>query len=108
VASFSTWMYSIIRNECRKLVRRMRGQGQSAGLGTVILDYHSTPELHSDLAAAIQSLPDKYRDAILLRDFHEHSIIEIAEQTRISRAAAKSRVHRGREMIREYLIDYGE
>lgn len=108
VASFSTWMYSIIRNECRKFLRRMRGQGQPAELNTVILAYHSTPDLHSDLAAAIQSLPDKYREAILLRDFQEYTISEIAEQTRISRAAAKSRIHRGREMIREYLIDYGE
>lgn len=106
VASFSAWMYSIIRNECRKLIRRMRGQAQPADLSTVVLSYRSTPGLHSDLAAAIQSLPDKYREVILLRDFHEYTISEIAEQARLSRAATKSRIHRGREMIREYLVDY--
>lgn len=106
IGSFSSWMFSIVRHECRRLIRKVRRQTDPIDAGTQFLVYHSTPELHSDLADAIQSLPDKYRDAIVLRDFHEYSIQEMAEQTRLTRAAVKSRIHRGREMIREYLIDY--
>lgn len=56
-----------------------------------------------DLVEAIQSLPEKYRKAIILRDFEEYSIIEISHALRLIRAAVKSRIHRGRQMIREYL-----
>ena len=41
-----------------------------------------TPGLRVDLAAAIESLPDKYREAIVLRDFEEYSITEMAETLR--------------------------
>jgi RNA polymerase sigma factor (sigma-70 family) len=57
------------------------------------------------LAAAIHSLPDKYRTVIVLRDIRELSIEEIANELGFSRAAVKSRIHRGRRMIREYLDD---
>lgn len=106
ITSFSGWLFSIIRNECRRLLRKGRRENELTDVNTASFAYQSTPDLRSDLAAAIQSLPEKYREAILLRDFQEYSISEIAQHTRLSRAAVKSRIHRGREMIREYLIDY--
>lgn len=68
-----------------------------------VFAYYAHPDLRSDLAAAIQSLPGKYREAIILRDFEEYSISEIAQSLRLTRGATKSRIHRGRQMIREYL-----
>ena len=41
---------------------------------------------------------------ILLRDFAEMSIAEISEKLGLSVPAAKSRLHRARQMAREYLI----
>lgn len=70
-----------------------------------VFAYYSTPDLHSDLAAAIQSLPVKYRDAIILRDLEEFSVAEMAMTLRLTREAVKSRIHRGRQMAREYLHD---
>lgn len=70
-----------------------------------VFAYREHLSLRSDLAAAIHSLPPKYREAILLRDVQELSIDEIAQQLKLTRAAAKSRIHRGRTMVREYLTD---
>lgn len=105
VGSFGAWMFSIVRRECQRLMRRMRGQVALPDDDHRIFAYYTRPDLRVDLAAAIQSLPDKYREAIVLRDFEENTITEIAEALRLTRAAVKSRIHRGREMIREYLRD---
>ncbi|TAN02431.1 MAG: RNA polymerase sigma factor [Rhodanobacteraceae bacterium] len=105
VTSYSAWLFSIVRRECRRLMRRIRGQVELPADDHPIFAYYTTPGLHADLAAAIQSLPDKYREAIVLRDFEEYSIAEIANDLRLTREAVKSRIHRGRVMIREYLQD---
>ncbi|MGH8148028.1 MAG: RNA polymerase sigma factor [Rhodanobacteraceae bacterium] len=105
VSSYSAWLFSIVRRECRRLMRRMRGRTELPAEDHRIFAYYTTPGLRIDLAAAIQSLPDQYREAIVLRDFEEYSITEMANALRLSRAAVKSRIHRGREMIREYLAD---
>lgn len=83
----------------------MRGEVELPDADNRIFAYYTRPDLQSDLAAAIQSLPGKYREAIVLRDFEENSITEIAKDLRITREATKSRIHRGRQMIREYLQD---
>ena len=67
--------------------------------------FRPEPELREDLIAAIHSLPDRYREVIVLRDLREFSIGEIAIELRLSREAVKSRIHRARLMIREYLED---
>lgn len=105
VSSYTAWLFSIVRRECQRLMRRTRGQVPLPDTDHAIFAYYTRPDLRMDLAAAIQSLPDKYREAIVLRDFEEYSITEIAETSRLTRAAVKSRIHRGREMIREYLSD---
>ncbi len=105
VGSYTAWVFSIVRHECQRLMRRMRGQVELPDDDNPMFAYYTTPGLRIDLAAAIQSLPDKYREAIVLRDFEEYSITEIANTLRLTREAVKSRIHRGREMIREYLRD---
>ena len=57
------------------------------------------------LERAIQSLPDHYREVVLLRDFKEFTIDEIAGQLALTREAAKARLHRARGLIREYLAE---
>ena len=66
---------------------------------------HRPPEdIRIDLGRAIQSLPEHYREVILLRDIEELSIEEIAAALGLSRESTKARIHRARLMIREYLI----
>ena len=61
-------------------------------------------DIRIDLTRAIQSLPEHYREVILLRDIEEMSIDEIAGVLGLTRESVKARIHRARMMIREYLI----
>ncbi len=60
-------------------------------------------ELRIDVVRALESLPDLYREVILLRDMEQLTIGEAAEHLGITREACKSRIHRGRALMREYL-----
>lgn len=105
IASFPAWTFSIVRRECYRLLRAMRGEVALPESDHAIFIYAEHPDLRYDLAAAIQSLPEKYREAIILRDFEEYSITEIADRLLLTREAVKSRIHRGRQMVQEYLKD---
>ncbi len=60
-------------------------------------------ELRLDLVRALESLPDMYREVVLLRDMEQLTIGETAERLHITREATKSRLHRARALMREYL-----
>ena len=60
-------------------------------------------DLRLDLVRALESLPDMHREVILLRDMEQLTIGELASRLRITREAAKSRIHRARLLLREYL-----
>ena len=105
IASFPAWMFAIVRRECKRLWRAMHGQVALPDPDHPVFVYTDHFDLRCDLAAAIQSLPEKYREAIILRDFEELSITEIADQLLLTREAVKSRIHRGRQMVQEYLRD---
>ncbi len=61
-------------------------------------------ELRMELALALESLPPHYLEMVLLRDFEELTIAEICERLGITVATAKSRLHRPRLLVREYLV----
>jgi len=63
----------------------------------------SRDDLRIDLTRALESLPEMYREVILLRDMEQLTIGEAAGQLGITREACKSRIHRGRMLLREYL-----
>lgn len=105
IASYAAWLYTIVRHECRRMMRRMLGHEELPDDHSPWVAFETRPDLQIDLAAAIESLPAKYREAILLRDVQEYSIEEMAVGLKLTRAAVKSRIHRGREMVREYLRD---
>jgi len=60
-------------------------------------------ELRIDLVRALGSLPAIYREVILLRDMEQLTITEVSARLAITREAAKSRIHRARALVREYL-----
>ena len=65
------------------------------------------PELRIDIARAIQSLPEHYREIVVMRDLEELTIDEIAGRLGSTRETVKARLHRARALLREYLIDEG-
>jgi len=63
--------------------------------------------LRIDLANALESLPAHYLEVVILRDFEECTIMEIAKRLGEPAGAIKSRLHRARTLVREYLVGPG-
>lgn len=57
------------------------------------------------IPTAIELLPDKYREAIRLTELEGLSQKELAHRLDISYSGAKSRVQRGREKLREIILE---
>lgn len=105
LAAFSGWLFMVVQRECRKLGRvTLNYDPYDDERAEQWLAAQDTAGLRVELVNALDSLPADYRHVILLRDFAEMSIAEIAEQLGLTAAAAKSRLHRARQLAREYLI----
>lgn len=107
-----SWLFRIFRNAMLDWARNVRRTEvplldveEPAGDG----DFAERHALREALGAALASLAPILREAFLLRHELGHSYEEIAELTGISLSAAKMRVARGREALREALDpDYGD
>lgn len=64
-------------------------------------------ELGRELSAALHELPDVYREAIELCDLHDLSYADIAEHQGTTIGTVRSRIHRGRKMLREIILRRG-
>ncbi|HQQ64462.1 MAG TPA: RNA polymerase sigma factor, partial [Pseudomonadales bacterium] len=103
--AFSSWLFTIIKRECRKLERMMfRHEPMEDELIEQQLAHRPDNALRIDLANALESLPAHYLEVVLLRDFEELTIAEIAERLGEQSGAIKSRLHRARELVREYML----
>lgn len=106
LVAFSSWLFTIVRRECRRLERRVLGIEHLDEQKTEHwLAARSVEGLRLDLVRALESLPPHYREIILLRDFEERSIRELAQHLALTPAAVKSRLHRARHLMRDYLVE---
>jgi RNA polymerase sigma-70 factor, ECF subfamily len=64
-----------------------------------------TTERHRALSAALATITDDQRAAIVLYDVEGYDYGEIASMTGVSLGTVKSRIHRGRLALRERLLD---
>ena len=64
--------------------------------------------LDEDIVAAIQRLPDEYRDAVVMSDLHGLKYAEIAQVLGVPEGTIKSRLFRGRRLLQVQLRDYAE
>lgn len=101
---FSSWIYRIALNECR---RRMRGRKATVPLdlapmaGAVADPQIKVMSNERDrlLRAAIDEMPEHYRLVMLFFYFEEMSVDEISRALGASVSAIKVRLHRGRERL---------
>ena len=105
IGAFSAWLFQIIRRECLRRARQRRDfvewdERKVSALGD---DGRSDEDLRIDLSRAVASLPQPYREILILRDISGYSSEEAAMRLGIPVAAAKSRLHRARQMARSYL-----
>ena len=120
-SKFSTWLISIAVNEARARLRHDRvlkfesvDQSQTEEDGSftpaVITDWREVPlqalerkELREQLQKAIASLPEIYREVLLLRDVEEFNIAETATTLGVSAGVVKTRLLRARLMMQKIL-----
>jgi RNA polymerase sigma-70 factor (ECF subfamily) len=65
----------------------------------------ASQEIAAGLKDMIAALPHKYRQALLLTEFEGLKQVELAQRLGLSPSGARSRVQRGREMLRQALLD---
>lgn len=117
-APFSTWLTRIAVNESLHRLRlRNRSQpienAEDDGDGSMNVaetspdpeEKASMAELSDFLESAILDLPDQYRTVVMLRDIEELSTAETAAALDISEENVKVRLHRGRAMARDWLLN---
>jgi RNA polymerase sigma factor (sigma-70 family) len=105
LAAFSGWMFRLVQRECRRLGRKAFDYDPyDEERLEAWLAVRDDLSLRHDLTAAMESLPVHYREVLLMRDFEELTVDEIASRTGLTRPNVKSRLHRARALAREYLL----
>ena len=106
--SFSSFIYGVARNLALKALRKNRKLFDMSTLFEKDRMQRELPnpflELAKDESASqvrrcILSLPEQYREVIVLCDLHEKSYAEVAEITSTAIGTVRSRLHRGRELL---------
>jgi RNA polymerase sigma-70 factor, ECF subfamily len=106
-SSIASWLFTIVRRECLRLLEGHRRDPVALDEGTVddratdpegALEARKRAEL---LAAALAELEPLHREVVLLRDIEEMSAPEAAARLGISIDALKSRLHRARVSLRD-------
>lgn len=130
-SKFTTWIYSIVTNNCLMKRRRRKlddvvislehlkdlrheGEAQKGGPHAQTipswkdspLDVAMNKELQDLLDKAIQRLPMDHRIVFVLRDVEGESAAETAKILKLSVPALKSRLRRARVFLREQLNEY--
>jgi len=128
-SKFTTWLYSIVTNNCLMKHRRTKLKVASISFDEIrsplddqatesdpvhtIRGWKNTPfdkiinkELKNLLDTAIKKLPYDYRIVFILRDVEGQSAEETAKILKLTVPAVKSRLRRARVFLREQLNEY--
>ena len=124
-AKFTTWLYTIARNQCidalRKAVHRRhpsldQPQGPDpegrtlmeklAGPSEDAFEQIDSQEVRSRVEQAVASLSDEQREVFVMREFQRLKFNEIAELVKVSENTVKSRMRYALENLRLALADY--
>jgi RNA polymerase sigma-70 factor, ECF subfamily len=118
-SKFSTWLVSIARNAA---LQRLRGRRNMESIDNTDTEEergfrprqiaawqenpeqsHSRTEVRRLVEEGLLQLPAKYRVIVVLRDIEQLSTDEVARQLGLTVPAVKTRLLRGRLMLREWL-----
>ena len=103
-AKVSTWLYQVVRNLCTGRLRKRRG----VDLGSIPEPEDDAPSAETGLVnadrvdalnRALAELPDRQRQAVILRHIEGHSNPEIAEIMEIGVEAVESLTARGKRAL---------
>jgi RNA polymerase sigma-70 factor, ECF subfamily len=116
---FSSWLYRIATNLCIDRIRKKKPDyyldAEVAGTDGLTMysqiasdtslpeDDVESLELQETIQSEISKLPEKYRTVIVLKYIEELSLNEISKILDLPLGTVKTRIHRGREALRNQL-----
>ncbi|MEW6624364.1 MAG: sigma-70 family RNA polymerase sigma factor [Bacillota bacterium] len=120
-AAFKTWIYHITSNVCKDFLRKANKykevsidapiHTEEGEMEKQITDRVNGPEeiyeikeLSEFIQSMISSLPNDYREVIVLREFQQLSYEEMSDILDCSLGTVKSRLNRARNMLKEKFI----
>ena len=125
-AALSSWIYRITFNTAMSRLRTVRfsrpveigrreadgetadarGSAEPADWSSLADDQMMRAQMRARLVQALRRLPAVYRIPVLLRDIHGLSTEEASAVLRVKPQTLKSRLHRGRLILRQHLGDF--
>lgn len=103
------YLYGIVRNAINDHFRNRKHVIDNSVIEEKITE-EENQSLNTTIAECcikpfINKLPDNYRDALLITEFQDISQKELAQKLNISYSGAKSRVQRGKEKLKDLLLE---
>ena len=103
-SAFSTWLTSIALNVYRSALRDREPllppvEPPAAGLGDALSSLMGE-ERAATVRRLVLTLPRRYREALVVFYFEERNLAEAARILRLSEGTLKSRLHRGRRLLK--------
>lgn len=101
-SAFGGWLAMIARNRATDFHRQKRDDSE------LVDDFALDPSSHNDSEAAhvlllVKSLPEAYRETLVLRLVEGMTGPEIAERTGLTPGSVRVNLHRGMQMLKEKL-----
>jgi RNA polymerase sigma-70 factor (ECF subfamily) len=116
------WLFRIMKNSFINIYRRTSKQPAKVDYNDVEEFYHSIRAestdpndlehkifsniLDDDVSTALEALPEEFRTVVILCDIEGFTYEEIADFVECPIGTVRSRLHRGRKMLRTRLYDY--
>jgi RNA polymerase sigma-70 factor (ECF subfamily) len=113
------WLFRILKNSFINRYRKESKEPDTVDFDDV-QNYYTAPKsdtaekeqnwfaglLTDDVAKAIADLPDDFRTVVILCDIEGLTYEEIAEFVKVPLGTVRSRLHRGRRLLRAELLEY--
>jgi RNA polymerase sigma-70 factor (ECF subfamily) len=114
-AALRTYLYAAVRNLSAKHFRRHAGETpvEDCDAAEFVADRREEPlrrlldaELSAEVQRAVAALPPLQREVVILFEYEELSLAEVAAIVGTDTGAVKSRLHRARQRLRRDLSHY--
>lgn len=118
------WLFRIMKNSFINIYRKVTKEPDKVDYDDVEEFYHSIRAesadsndlqeklfsnlLDDDVSRALESLPEEFRTVVILCDIEEFTYEEIADFVECPIGTVRSRLHRGRKMLRAKLTRYAK
>lgn len=98
---FKTWLVRILINVCNK---QLKSDAKTTELHDTDITADSA-EASTEIRMAIESLPVKIRQVVVLYYIEQFTVKEIKQILKIPEGTVKSRLSKGRELLKDYLTE---